>query len=123
MANINTAALAYLRNQVTNFLTDTCTIKSKSSGRSASYAPDNLYAVVASGVSCRVITGGQGSTTNAELLGERQIVGQQYEILLPYGQAVKAGYIIETGSEVYNVVTIETQLTDKAYVKVLAVKP
>ena len=123
MANIPTHLLGYIRNQVSNFLTDTCTIQSTLSSVSASGRPTNNKTEVATGVSCRVMTSTSGSRNDAELLGDRQIVGQRYSILLPYGQEIKTGYWIITGGETYNVVSIETKLTDNAFVKVLAVKP
>jgi hypothetical protein len=122
MANIQAHVLAYIRNQVGNFLTDTCTIKSETANKTTSYSPQRQYATVANNISCRVFSASSGGSNDAELYGDRQIVGQSYDIIMAYTQEMKTGYIIETGGESYNVVSIETQLTDSANIKVRAVK-
>ena len=120
---ISSVYLAYVRNRVTSVLTSTCDIKNLSTETTTSYRPQTAYNLVAGNVACRVLPTSSGSTTDAMVYGDRQIVGEAYEIALPYGTTVKTGYVIEVDNEVYTVVSIEDIHTDKAFVTVIAIKP
>lgn len=123
MTSVDASVLAYIRNTVGNFLTSTCTIKTPSTSKSNSYAPRVSHTPVAQNVACRVMPTSSGTTTDAQMFADKQIVGQTYRIALPYGQEIKPGYVIEIGTDVYSVVAIEQEQTDKAFVSVTAVKP
>ena len=121
--SISSVYLEYLRNRVTSVLTSSCDIKSLSTAVTSTYQPQTAYNLVAGSIACRVLPVSSGSTTDAMLYGDRQIVGETYQIALPYGTEAKTGYILDIDSETYTIVSIEDIHTDKAFVTVVATKP
>jgi hypothetical protein len=122
MTSVPGWVLGYIRNTVGNFMSDTCIIKAKSDGKSATYAPNDQYVTLQTDVPCRVLPVASGSTSNDAVFGSRQTVEETYQFSLPYGTTVAAGYLITVNDEDYRVVNILQQHTDKTDVQLIATK-
>lgn len=108
MATIPSNMVAYIRNQTAGLLTETCVIKRKSQVRDANGDVGSDFVAVASAVPCRVLPSRSGSTSDAELIANKQIIGDIVRIILPYDTELEAGYEITVNDEArYLVVSIE----------------
>lgn len=122
MATIPSDILAYIRNQTAGLLSETCEIKAKSLGRSSSGAPNNSFNSIASDIPCRVLPSRSGSTSDAQMIANKQIIGDIVRIILPYDTDIEAGHMIVINEVEYLVVSIEDSRTSETDRQVIATR-
>lgn len=91
------------------WLTQSCTIEAEVLGVDIYGAPVHQWAVVASGVKCRVIKMGRGDTRE---VGSQEALVEKYRLICPAGTALGIDQRVTVGGAVYQVVSVQSALTD-----------
>jgi hypothetical protein len=116
MTLITPALRGHLRSMTARFLTDTCTIEARSNSVGEFGDPQEVFASVAAGVACRVITLGTRyavAALNPAVLGREALV-DAYRLVVPAGTALDVDHRVTMSSgEVYQVVDLITERTDE----------
>lgn len=115
--------LAYMRRVAAGFMTATCTIERVTGGLTEIGTPNTGLTVVASNVPCRVIMSGSGSNSSESgLQGMAETLTETYKIELATTQTVDIDYKITVDGITYDVIRIETALTDDVFTQVTATR-
>jgi hypothetical protein len=121
---ITGALLQQMRAATTRFLTDTCTIEARSTGRGEYGEPQQSdWGVVASGVACRVITQ-RAPAASSSSVGDRETIVDTYRLVCPTGTALTVDQrvtLTSTGA-VYHVVDLVTARTDETDTQAVIVR-
>ncbi|MEM6280589.1 MAG: DUF6093 family protein [Chloroflexota bacterium] len=115
-------SLTRFRNLLAKSLTDTCTIEREATAQDQYGASSHSWEVVADGVNCRLIQGGESNSSGAQRSGEREVLEEEYKVALPWGTDVGADYRITVGDVRYLVVRVEQALTDDVMTMALVVR-
>lgn len=97
------------------FLTQRCKIEAETETRGDMGEPVIAWAMVADDVPCRVIKAGQFSTDAVQLVGQRETLPEMYRIALPPDTELDVDQRITVDGVTYNVVRLETALTDAVF--------
>lgn len=120
---VSAQLLAYMRRTAASFMTDTCTIERVTGGLTEIGTPNTGLTVVATNVPCRVIMNGSGSNSSESgLSGMAESLTETYKIELATTQTVDIDYKITVSGVTYDVIRIETALTDDVFVQVTAIR-
>jgi hypothetical protein len=116
---ISARTVALVRRTAERTLTDVCTIEKLTGSRGTMGEPLDDWVLVAEDVPCRIITAGTQSTSKAEAVGGQEALKDLHECIVPVGTSIDVDHRVITGGVTYEVVALETALTDAAFVKVL----
>ena len=109
---------AQLQKQTNRWLTETAFIERESDTRGIYGEQVHDWETVALNVKCRVITSGGGRNMN-EMMGNQELMIDQYKIVLVAGTDVSVDYRITVGGHVYRVTKVMDDRTDELDVHVL----
>lgn len=113
--------LAYIKRVVGQFLTDTCTIEREALATGQYGEPTHHWELVASGVPCRLLMI-KRDLSGVQVAGEQETMQDQYSLIVGDGVTLEADYRVTVGGETYDVVRLETALTDEAYHKAIVAR-
>lgn len=116
---INPTVLAKLRKQAATTLTDTCTIKRKTTTMGEFLSPQAGYQQIATGVQCRVI--GVGTLTNSTvgLTASQESLMESYRLVVPVGTDLQADDMVIINDLAYSVVRLLDNLSDQFFAQAL----
>jgi hypothetical protein len=119
MAIISAQVLAMIKNAAVTTMTDSCTIERAITTLDSYGAPSQTWETSAAGVPCRLIQPGQGNTAQTGTGGDREDIKRSYKLIVGVGVTIEIDYRVTVGSVVYDVIKIETSLTEEAFHSVL----
>jgi len=99
------------------FLTDICHIEREVAGN-APFAGSKQTLPVTNSVACRLIMKSGSNNDNADMVGGREVLANEYELILPHDQAIEIDYRVTIGENKYQVQRVVGDLTDKTFKKV-----
>ncbi len=114
--------LAYIRRVTGETMTDTCTIEE------ASHTPDSMggtsisWTEVATDAPCRIIQAGDQNRSQAMMAAEQETIRHLYKLIVAYDGELGVDMRVTCGGIVYDVVQVETALTDKAFRSAIIVR-
>lgn len=118
---VQSQTLARIRRVVGQFLTDTCTIEREALTTGEYGQPTHSWELVASAVPCRLLMikrDGSGVVTAAD----QETMQEQYSLIVANTVTLDANYRVTVGGIEYDVVRLETSLTDEAYHKAIVAR-
>lgn len=115
-------SLTRFRSLLAKSLTDTCTIERERTLQDVYGAREHSWEVVADGVNCRLIQGGEANSTGAQRSGDREVLEEEYKVSLPWGTDIGADYRLTVNGVRYLVVRVEQALTDDVMTMALVVR-
>ncbi len=116
MAIINARDLVNIKTTVILFLNDSCTIYLPADVTNEYGAPDGGLQISASGVSCRVVTVRTG-IAQARQESDREIIEDEYKLLLATTVTIDVDYVVEVNSEKYQITAIRDKLSDEVFIE------
>jgi len=120
MPFVTNQLMAHIRSQVSQLLTDTCTIERNeevTDNRYGSKKPG--WVVVASSVACRINLLNRSNQSLVEVMGGQEAMLDSYQLVLAYDVTIDRDYRITVNGVTYFVTRIESQLTNSAFKQVL----
>lgn len=96
------------------FLTETCTIEQEGDTTGEFGEPTHDWRIVAASVACRLITNPQRGSADGTAAGAETLL-HEYRLIVPVGTTLEADMRVTVGGLTYNVVRIETALTDRPF--------
>lgn len=119
---ISSKTVNLIKRTVNKTLTDTCSIESSSESATGSMGQKlQSWEVISSGVSCRVIRAGAGSSnSDTSVQGGQEAIEDTVRIILPAGTVVGLDDRIKlSNGSTFQVVSIQDYLTDGVFVSVI----
>jgi len=117
MPRFSARTIAIVKQNVSEMLTDTCTLSRESGATGTMGEPLHTLEIVATGVRCRVIRAGQARSSGAtQVVGSQESMVEAYRLICPVGTAFVVDDVVTlSNGDVYQVVSVEDQLTDAAF--------
>jgi len=116
MPKISSRTLAIVRRNVGGMLTETCTIQRETGVKGTMGEPLHTWETVQADVACRVIMAGTRNTGDAENVGSRESLVEQYRLITPVTTPFTLNdRVVMSDGRVFQVVAVEDGLTDEAY--------
>jgi hypothetical protein len=116
MPRFSARTIAVVQRNVSEMLTDTCTIKRLTGATGTMGEPLNQMELIASGVLCRVIRAKTPSNGSQQVVGSQQSMVELYRLICPVGTAFVVDDVVTlSDGSIYQVVSLEDQLTDSAF--------
>lgn len=116
MPRFSARTIAIVQRNVSEMLTDTCTIKRLTGATGTMGEPLNQMELIASGVLCRVIRAKTPSNGSQQVVGSQQSMVELYRLICPVGTAFVVDDVVTlSDGSVYQVVQVEDQLTDGVF--------
>lgn len=116
MPRFSDRTIAVVQRNVSEMLTDTCTIKRLTGATGTMGEPLNQLELIASGVLCRVIRAKTPSNGSQQVVGSQQSMVELYRLICPVGTAFVVDDVVTlSDGSIYQVVSLEDQLTDSAF--------
>jgi hypothetical protein len=117
MPRLSARTIAIVKQNVSEMLTDSCTIKRESGATGMMGEPLHDLVLVASGVACRVIRSSQRLGSSAmQVVGSQEAMVEVYRLICPVGTSFLVDDVVTLADgSVYQVVNVEDQLTDEAF--------
>jgi hypothetical protein len=112
---LNSIILNGIRARANVFLKELCTIKRENRGQGAMGEALGGDENVAENVRCRMIKAGQFNDEAAMLAGNKDALQDMYRLSVPYGTDLKTNYRVTLNDLTYDVVRLETELTDEVF--------
>jgi hypothetical protein len=104
------------------YLTDCCTIRADALTPNAYGGTERSAQVVAENVRCRVITTGQKSGASSALVAGQETLAQEYKLAVGPEVALAVDQSVEVGGETYQIVRLETALTERFFRSAIMVR-
>lgn len=108
--------LQQLRAAARMWLKDRCTIEVETSAVGEMGEPLEGWDVVADDIPCRVIKAGWSNADMTEIIGSQETMAEMYKAALPVGTPIGIDQRLTVGGATYDVVHVETALTDAVMV-------
>lgn len=121
-ARLSNRTAAVVRRSVGGMLTERCTIERETGGVGLMGEPVQSWAAVAEDVPCRLITVGRRNSSETQVIGSRESVVDAFRLICPQDTAFAVDDRVSVGDRRYQVVTVEDDLTDAAYVSVIVAR-
>lgn len=109
---LSSAALAALRAAGAQFLVERCTLERETKTVDQYGGITSQWESVAVDVPCRLIKGGMPIT---QMAGGQETIPEVYKIALAAGQTVGVDYRLSIGANVFNVISVETALSNAVW--------
>lgn len=122
MTGVSAAVLAMIRAKAATYLTDTCTVESATNTIDDYGAPVQTWSTVASGAACRIVLAGNRYATEVREAGAAETLRQQYKLSIGRNVPLAADHRVTCGGVVYDVVQVETALTDEVWHSAILVR-
>lgn len=104
------------------FLTQRCKIEAETETRGDMGEPLHVWAMVADDVPCRVIQAGQFNAAAVQVVGSQETLPEMYRLALPPETPLDVDQRVTVDGVTYNVVRMETALTDEVFRHALIVR-
>lgn len=111
---VSAQTVAMMQRVAGGFLSETCAIEREEDTRGSYGEPVHHWALVASDVACRLIDVPPASSGVAVASGA-ETLKQQYRLIVPVGTTLDADMRVTVSGVVYQVVGIDTALTDRVF--------
>lgn len=121
-ARLSSRTAAVVRRSVNAMLTERCTIERETGGTGLFGEPVHAWEVVAEDVPCRLITVGRRNSGETQVIGSRESVVDAFRLICPHDTAFTVDDRALIDGRRYEVVTVEDDLTDAAYVAAIVVR-
>jgi glyoxylate carboligase len=115
MPRFSARTIAIVQQNVSEMLTDTCTIQRQTGATGTMGEPLNQLELIASGVACRVIRVKTPNANSQAVIGSQKSMVERYRLICPVDTAFRVDDVVTIGSDVYQVVDVEDKLTDAAF--------
>lgn len=115
MQLVNATLRAQIKGMTDAQLTDTCVIEQETETRGSMGEPIIVWELVAANVPCRVIKPGQANTNAGDIVANQETLQDLYRLIVPNTVALGVDQRVTTDGFVYNIVRIETALTDDVF--------
>jgi hypothetical protein len=110
---IDVRTVTKLKASVGKFLTDTCTIYTRTATTDDYGYPSQVLTEYATGVACRLIT--VGTQNKGRQFADREILEDVYRLIVPTATTIDTDYVVEVNSEKYQVISITDKLTNELF--------
>lgn len=107
--------LAQIRKTAAGFLTDTCTVRREVTTPDVYGGVQRVLETVAADVRCRIITVNRQSGSAAGITSDRENLRDEYRLSLLRSVPLGTDYVVTHDGVDYDVVRIETALTDEVF--------
>lgn len=118
---VSSAVLGYIRRVVGQFLTTTCTIEREVNATGEYGEPTHAWELVAAAVPCRLLMI-KRDASGVQVAGEQETMREEYTLIVARGVTLEVDYRVTVDGETYDVVRLETALTDEAYHKAIVAR-
>jgi len=116
MAWFNARTVALVRRNVEKTLGETCQIERESGITGTMGEQTHDWGVVATGVTCRVITMGRRTGSQTREVGGQEALVEQYRLICPVGTAFDVDdRVVMDDGRIFQITALEDGLTDDAY--------
>lgn len=112
---VNARMLAQIRKSAETFLTDTCTIRREVTTPDAYGGVQRVQELVAADVRCRIITVNRQSASSTTITSDRETLRDEYRLSVLRTVPLGTDYMVTVEGVDYDVVRIETRLTDEVF--------
>ena len=119
---LNTISLSGIRNSSRRWLKDLCTIERDIDTLDELGSPVSGREIVAENVPCRLIKNGSTSNSAAQIIGSAETLRETYKIAIPSSYDLDIDYHITVNGITYDVVTLETALTDEVFTQAIVTR-
>lgn len=117
---LNTISLSSIRGSAYRWLKDLCTIERDVETLDELGSPVSGRVIVAENVPCRLIKNGSTSSSAAQIIGSAETLRETYKIAIPANYVdLDVDYHITVNGITYDVVTLETALTDEVFTQAI----
>lgn len=121
-SHLSSRTAAVVRRSVNGMLTERCTIERETGTTGLFGEPVQSWSAVAEDVPCRLITVGRRNSSETQVIGSRESVVDAFRLICPQDTAFAVDDRVSVGGRRYQVVTVEDDLTDAAYVAAIVVR-
>lgn len=104
-----------IQRQTKGMLTQTCDLVQEQETQGDFYESVKTILSVDSSIPCRIIKIGQRGTDAGDIVGQQEVMTDEYTLIVPYDTALDVNYKVECEGLTYNVVRIVTDLTDRVF--------
>jgi len=115
MPRFSARTLAIIQRNVSETLTESCTIQRQTGATGTMGEPLNQLELIASGVACRVIRAKTPNANSQMVIGNQKSLVERYRLICPVDTAFRIDDVVTVGDDVYQVVDVEDKLTDEAF--------
>lgn len=116
MPRFSDRTIAIVTRNVSEMLTDSCTIKRLTGATGTMGEPLNQLELIASGVQCRVIRSKTPSDNAQQVVASQKSMVERYRLICPAGTAFLVDDVVTLADgSVYQVVQVEDKLTDGVF--------
>ena len=116
---LNTTSLSSIINSSRRWLKDTCTIERDTETLDELGSPVSGRITVAENVPCRIVKNKSLSNSAASIIGSGESLTESYKIAIPSSYELDINYHITVGNVSYDVVNLETALTDEVFTQAI----
>lgn len=113
---------AGLRGAAAGYLTERCTISAQAVVTNELGGSARVPRLVAADVPCRVITTGQKTGASSTVVAGQETLAQEYELQVGPEVALAVDQEVTVGGETYQIVRLETALTERFFRSAVLVK-
>lgn len=107
-----------VRQRVRAYLNETCLIERELDTVGDMGEPTHVWGLV-DNAPCRIIGVGRRGQSVAEAVGGQEALVDAYRLILPAGTDLATDYRVTVGERVYQVVAVDDDLTDEAFVSAI----
>jgi hypothetical protein len=113
---INSILRTQIRRTVTQYLIERCLIEQEQGGTGELGQETSVWVSVAADLPCRVISATRSTNTSAiDQAGAQETLREDYRLIVPAGSALDVNQRVTVNGAVYQVIRVETALTDEVY--------
>lgn len=116
MPRFSDRTIAVVRRNVSEMLTETCTLQRRTGATGLMGEPLDTFENVATNVACRVIRARVPSQSTTQPVGSQEAMVDLYRMEFPYDTTLEVQLRAVMGDgRIYDLVSVEDDLTDKAF--------